>query len=820
MMQQHAGPSNSGNSVQSDLPPVGQKFVPLWKRALPSPAVQGGSAPNTPVMQSNTHNMSPIPPGPLPNTIADLRPSLQSQAVVGRRGTTSRPLPQSPGMTPQAGPSRGSVPNINSHGQLPNPPNQSPASVPRPGPAPLNSTLSQMDNSVIPSNSPFMRRERSRTLPQPSVASPTAPAMQRPEPIGRSVRTPSTSSDDDLSGISLLQRRSIHKDANGVNPVPTARTPSPQYGIKDMPSRSPQTTPRGQSAGNSNHVRAPSSPTRQRPPLPVRRDTSPVRPDPSHQTTSSSPERVPTLIHDASERQSSIYKFAVMDVLGIKGPESPTKRTQQSNPTPAMRRSQTEQPRWPDDVPKLPRPPAQNMSAPGSSRSTSPSRTSQIRSDLPVRDQSLNNPVANVSFRERQSYHHRAPPNLDDAPPPSLRRSPSPDPHRRAPSGLPNIRTQTHNSWTSPTYGRTPSSAVTPDSAASIFTLSEFPAVPTHAPQPLPPQININSLPQVKSNKGGPRNSPQRHSRSAKREENERPSIPKISFPADPNDSDDSDGPQPVINVSGPDGNSSNPVISIGNFDDDDDDGQFPGISISVADDSTPSQPERPRRAHRDLPPPASVLGKGGRFCGGCGGTIIGRIVSAMGERWHPTCFKCVVCDEHLENLSSYEHEGRPYCHLDYHDMFAPRCYHCQTTIVDEIFITLDDPDLGKRTYHEQHFFCAECGDPFVPPGSGSRSFSGDGTFKADEDDVGFTVYKGHPYCETCHVRLRMPKCQRCKKSIRDGMQAVEALGGKWCWECFTCASCDQPFEDPSFFQRDNKAFCERCFSIMIKNEM
>ena len=63
---------------------------------------------------------------------------------------------------------------------------------------------------------------------------------------------------------------------------------------------------------------------------------------------------------------------------------------------------------------------------------------------------------------------------------------------------------------------------------------------------------------------------------------------------------------------------------------------------------------------------------------------------------------------------------------------------------------------------------------------------TGDGEFDID-DDVGFTVYKGHPYCEACHVRLRMPKCKRCKKSIRDGMRAVEALGGKWCWECFVC---------------------------------
>ena len=64
----------------------------------------------------------------------------------------------------------------------------------------------------------------------------------------------------------------------------------------------------------------------------------------------------------------------------------------------------------------------------------------------------------------------------------------------------------------------------------------------------------------------------------------------------------------------------------------------------------------------------------------------------------------------------------------------------------------------------------------------GEVELSGDGEFE------GFTVYKGHPYCETCHVRLRLPKCKRCKRSIRDHDEAVEALGGKWCWRCFVCA--------------------------------
>ena len=59
----------------------------------------------------------------------------------------------------------------------------------------------------------------------------------------------------------------------------------------------------------------------------------------------------------------------------------------------------------------------------------------------------------------------------------------------------------------------------------------------------------------------------------------------------------------------------------------------------------------------------------GGLICGGCNGFIFGRIVSLMGSRWHPACFRCRVCNELLEHVNSYEHEGQLYCHLDYHEV-------------------------------------------------------------------------------------------------------------------------------------------------------
>lgn len=32
--------------------------------------------------------------------------------------------------------------------------------------------------------------------------------------------------------------------------------------------------------------------------------------------------------------------------------------------------------------------------------------------------------------------------------------------------------------------------------------------------------------------------------------------------------------------------------------------------------------------------------------------------------------------------------------------------------------------------------------------------------------------------------------------------------------------SCEKPFEDPSFFERNGKPFCEMCFSIILRNEV
>ena len=99
---------------------------------------------------------------------------------------------------------------------------------------------------------------------------------------------------------------------------------------------------------------------------------------------------------------------------------------------------------------------------------------------------------------------------------------------------------------------------------------------------------------------------------------------------------------------------------------------EVPGVSVSRPYD-VPNGGDVRRPPHSQsrvaIGTSSSGVRRGGLVCGGCGGPIIGRIVNAMGQRWHPGCFKCTMCDELLEHVSSYESGGKAYCHLDYHEV-------------------------------------------------------------------------------------------------------------------------------------------------------
>lgn len=330
--------------------------------------------------------------------------------------------------------------------------------------------------------------------------------------------------------------------------------------------------------------------------------------------------------------------------------------------------------------------------------------------------------------------------------------------------------------------------------------------------------------------------------------------VPTIVFPGGDDDQDANAGPS--IQVSGPDGGdtgggslSSAPMISV-SADDDDARSQTstssrgPSISVSFsaepsaksqradtshASPSSPSSSRYSRGSHGNGPVSASGVGSGSG-CSGCGKWIAGKVVHALGTTFHPGCFVCAHCREGLEHVAFYEHDSLPYCHFDYHELFSKRCFHCRTPIVDERYITVQDEELTgqdgettERCYHELHFFCANCGDPFLDPkAAGSVAGADPGLMTADENGkvkhggMEFIVHKGYPYCEGCHVKLHKPRCKGCKKPIV--LDLISALGGKWHPECFVCEGCRKPFEDTQFFVKDGRPYDEECYKVLLRN--
>ncbi|KAJ8346829.1 hypothetical protein SKAU_G00282300 [Synaphobranchus kaupii] len=95
--------------------------------------------------------------------------------------------------------------------------------------------------------------------------------------------------------------------------------------------------------------------------------------------------------------------------------------------------------------------------------------------------------------------------------------------------------------------------------------------------------------------------------------------------------------------------------------------------------------------------------------CGACRKPIIGQVVTAMGCTWHPEHFVCKHCQEEIGSRNFFERDGQPYCEEDYHNLYSPRCHYCNGAILDKVVTALD------KTWHPDHFFCAQCGTFFGP---------------------------------------------------------------------------------------------------------
>ncbi|XP_075879183.1 paxillin-like isoform X2 [Nelusetta ayraudi] len=173
------------------------------------------------------------------------------------------------------------------------------------------------------------------------------------------------------------------------------------------------------------------------------------------------------------------------------------------------------------------------------------------------------------------------------------------------------------------------------------------------------------------------------------------------------------------------------------------------------------------------------TLAKG--VCGACCKPIVGQVVTAMGRTWHPEHFVCRHCQEEIGSRNFFERDGLPYCEHDYHQLFSPRCFYCNGPILDKVVTALE------RTWHPEHFFCAQCGSFFGPEG--------------------FHEKDGKAYCRKDYFDMFAPKCGGCSRAILENY--ISALSSLWHPECFVCRECFTPFVNGSFFEHDGQPYCE-----------
>jgi hypothetical protein len=131
------------------------------------------------------------------------------------------------------------------------------------------------------------------------------------------------------------------------------------------------------------------------------------------------------------------------------------------------------------------------------------------------------------------------------------------------------------------------------------------------------------------------------------------------------------------------------------------------------------------------------------------------------------------------EDMMRLEHEDgdesmRFFCHLDFHELFSPRCKSCKTPIEGEVVVA-----CGAE-WHVGHFFCAQCGDPF-------------------DSKTPFVEKDGYAWCVGCHTNRYSAKCRKCRRAVTDTV--VKALGAEWHVGCFCCVVSSFLFFASFFFQ-------------------
>ncbi|XP_055854469.1 LIM domain kinase 1 isoform X2 [Episyrphus balteatus] len=91
-------------------------------------------------------------------------------------------------------------------------------------------------------------------------------------------------------------------------------------------------------------------------------------------------------------------------------------------------------------------------------------------------------------------------------------------------------------------------------------------------------------------------------------------------------------------------------------------------------------------------------------LCSGCLNQIAeNEYKTALGQHWHPECFRCSVCDNQLSSWY-FERNGLLFCKDDYWTQFGQSCQQCNVIITGPVMVA------GDHKFHPECFLCQHCG--------------------------------------------------------------------------------------------------------------
>ncbi|XP_062516447.1 LIM and senescent cell antigen-like-containing domain protein 1 [Corticium candelabrum] len=175
--------------------------------------------------------------------------------------------------------------------------------------------------------------------------------------------------------------------------------------------------------------------------------------------------------------------------------------------------------------------------------------------------------------------------------------------------------------------------------------------------------------------------------------------------------------------------------------------------------------------------------------CGDCGKFIVGRVINAMQQSWHPSCFKCINCHCELASVGYVKNSGKPLCKRCSAELKGAGksiCYKCHFPIHD------GGITFHEMKYHPHHFNCFECHETLTTK---AREFGGD------------------LYCLRCYDKLESTICGACRRPIEG--RIIHALGKTWHPEHFVCAHCEKPFDGRRHYEKKGLAYCEAHFNML-----